>query len=252
MSGHSHWATIRRKKGAADAKKGAIFTRLAREIVLAAREGGGDPATNVRLALAIEKARAQNMPKDNIERAIRRGTGEDKSAAAMEEITYEGYAPHGVALMIECVTDNRNRAVAEIRHILTRFGGSMGQAGSVGWKFQRAAYFSLPASAMPYDKAFELGVEAGADDVSQDGDMIEIIGPVESFKAIGDRLRAANVQPEESGLRLIAKQEMELDPEKTVAVMKVIEALEELDDVQNVYSDLKISDEALAAVEAEG
>ena len=252
MSGHSHWATIRRKKGAADAKKGAIFTRLAREIVMAARDGGGDLSSNVRLALAVEKARAQNMPKDNIERAIKRGSGEDKSAAAMEEVTYEGIAPHGISLMIECVTDNRNRAVAEIRHTVTRLGGTLGQVGSVGWKFSRAAYFAVLSEALPFDKAFELGVEAGADDVAEDGDLIEIIGPVESFKAIGDKLQAANVQPEEAGLRMIAKQEMELDPEKTIAVMKVIEALEELDDVQNVFSDLRISEEALAAVEAEG
>ena len=161
MSGHSHWATIRRKKGAADAKRGQIFTRLAREIVMAAREGGGDPDSNFRLALAIEKARGGNMPKDNIERAIRRGTGEDKEGGTLEEVTYEGYGPHGVALMIECVTDNRNRAVAEIRHLLTRSGGTMAEAGAVSWQFKRASYFSFPASALNYDKAFELAVDAG-------------------------------------------------------------------------------------------
>src|SRR5512133_259817 len=143
MSGHSHWATIKRKKGAADAKKGAIFTRLAREIVMSAREGGGDPDMNVRLQLAIERARAQNMPKDNIERAIKRGTGDAKDGVILEQVTYEGYAGHGVALMIECVTDNRNRAVSEIRHVLTRSGGTMGEAGSVGWQFTRAAYFAF-------------------------------------------------------------------------------------------------------------
>ena len=129
MSGHSHWATIRRKKGAADAKRGQIFTRLAREIVIAAREGGGDPGANIRLAYAIERARAQNMPKDNIERAIKRGTGDSKEGSALEEVMYEGYGPHGVALLLSCVTDNRNRAVAEIRHILNRSGGSMAEAG---------------------------------------------------------------------------------------------------------------------------
>ena len=146
MSGHSHWATIRRKKGAADAKKGAIFTRLAREIVMAAREGGGDPETNVRLALAVEKARAQNMPKDNIERAIKRGSGEDKDSAAIEEVTFEGYGPHGAALMIDCVTDNRNRTIAEVRHVFSRSGGNMAEAGAVGWQFDRKSYFSFPAS----------------------------------------------------------------------------------------------------------
>ncbi len=250
MSGHSHWATIRRKKSAQDAKRGAIFTRLTREIVMAAREGGGDPETNVRLALAIEKARANNMPKENIERAIRRGTGEDKDSAAIEQIFYEGYAPHGVAMMIECVTDNRNRAVAEIRHVLTRSGGNMAEAGSVAWQFQRMAYFSFPASQLDYDRAFELAVEAGAEDVTQDGDNIEIIAPVEAFKDVANKLHAAGVQPEEAGLRYIAKQEIELGVEESLQVLKVIEALEDLDDVQNVYHNLKLSEEALAAVEA--
>ncbi len=250
MSGHSHWATIRRKKGAQDAKRGALFTRLTREIVMAAREGGGDPETNVRLALAIEKARANNMPKENIERAIRRGTGEDKDAAAIEQIFYEGYASHGVAMMIECVTDNRNRAVAEIRHVLTRSGGNMAEAGSVAWQFQRMAYFSFPASQLDYDRAFELAVEAGAEDVTQDGDNIEIIAPAEAFKEVANKLHAAGVQPEEAGLRYIAKQEIELGVEESLQVLKVIEALEDLDDVQNVYHNLKLSEEALAALEA--
>ncbi len=251
MSGHSHWATIRRKKGAQDAKRGALFTRLTREIVMAAREGGGNPENNVRLALAIERARANNMPKENIERAIRRGTGEDKDAAAIEQVMYEGYAPHGVALMIECLTDNRNRAVAEIRHVLTRNGGNMAEAGSVAWQFQRMAYFSFPASQLDYDRAFELAVEAGAEDVTQDGEHIEIIAPVESFKEIAGKLHAAGVHPEEAGLRYIAKQEIELDLEDTLQVLKVIEALEDLDDVQNVYHNLKLTDEALAVVETE-
>jgi YebC/PmpR family DNA-binding regulatory protein len=174
MSGHSHWATIRRKKGAADAKRGQVFTRLAREIVIAAREGGGDPSSNVRLQYAIERARAQNMPKDNIERAIKRGTGELKEGSAYEEVSYEGYAPHGIALMISVVTDNRNRAVAEIRHILNRMGGSMADAGSVAWQFSRKAYFSFPAEGEDTDTVFELAVEAGAEDVTFDDDTVEI------------------------------------------------------------------------------
>lgn len=250
MSGHSHWATIKRKKGAADAKRGAIFTRLAREIVIAAREGGGDPDSNFRLALAVEKARANNMPKENIERAIRRGTGEDKEGSAFEEVMYEGYAPHGVALMIEAVTDNRNRTVSEIRHVLTRSGGSMAEVGAVAWQFDRVAYFSFPSSAMNYDQAFELAIEAGADDVSEDQGMIEITGPVEAFKDIASRLHAAKVQPEEAGLRMAPKQELELPVDQTLQVMKLIESLEEMDDVQNVFSTLKVSDEALAALEA--
>jgi YebC/PmpR family DNA-binding regulatory protein len=249
MSGHSHWATIRRKKGAADAKRGQVFTRLAREIALAAREGGGDPASNVRLQLAIDRARAQNMPKDNIERAIKRGTGENREGGELEQVYYEGYANHGVALMIEVVTDNRNRAVAEIRHVLSRNGGSMAEAGAVGWQFNRSAYFSFPSEGHDQDKVFELAVEAGADDVIFDEDTIEIIGPVDAFKTISESLQKANIHPEEAGLRMLPKNEMELEPEATLQVMRTIESLEELDDVQNVFSNLNISEEALARLE---
>jgi YebC/PmpR family DNA-binding regulatory protein len=249
MSGHSHWATIRRKKGAADAKKGQVFTRLAREIVIAAREGGGDPGTNVSLQLAIERARAQNMPKDNIERAIRRGTGESKDGSTLEEVTYEGYAPHGIALMVSCVTDNRNRTVSEIRHILTRFGGTMAEAGAVGWQFKRSAYFSFPMNSQDPDKIFELAVEAGADDVTFEAGEAEIIGPVEAFKTIADSLRSAKIQPDEAGLKMLPINEIELSVDDTLQVLKVIEALEELDDVQDVYSNLHISPEVMAQLE---
>jgi YebC/PmpR family DNA-binding regulatory protein len=251
MSGHSKWSTIKRKKGAADAKRGAIFTRLAREIAVAAREGGGDPEVNFRLRLAVDKARAENMPKDNIERAIRRGTGEDKDGAAYEEIMYEGYGPKGVAFMIETVTDNRNRSVSEIRHALTKSGGSMGEVGSVAWQFERMAYFAFLSSALDYDKAFELAIEAGAEDVMEDDGMIEITGPVDTFKTIADLLHEAKVNPEEAELRMFPKQEMELDVNETLQVMKVIDSIEEMDDVQNVYSNLKMSEDALAALEAE-
>jgi YebC/PmpR family DNA-binding regulatory protein len=251
MSGHSKWSTIKRKQGAADAKRGAIFTRLAREIAVAAREGGGDPEVNFRLRLAVDKARAENMPKDNIERAIKRGTGEDKDGAAYEEIMYEGYGPKGVAFMIETVTDNRNRSVSEIRHALTRSGGSMGEVGSVAWQFERLAYFAVPSDELDYDKAFELAVEAGADDVAEEDGMVEITGPVDTFKTIADLLHKAKVNPEEAELRMFPKQEMELGVNETLQVMKVIEDLEEMDDVQNVYSNLKMSEAALAALEAE-
>jgi len=249
MSGHSHWATIRRKKGAADAKRGQVFTRLAREIALAARVGGGDPSTNVSLELAIDRARAQNMPKDNIERAIKRGTGESREGGELEQVFYEGYANHGIALMIEVVTDNRNRAVAEIRHTLTRNGGNMAEAGSVSWQFNRAAYFSFPAEGQDQDKIFEIAVDAGAEDVIFDENTIEIIGPVDAYKSISDGLTNAGVQPEEAGLRLIPKNEIELEPDATVQVMRTIELLEELDDVQMVFSNLTITDEAMAKLE---
>lgn len=249
MSGHSHWATIRRKKGAADAKRGQLFTKLAREIALAARLGGGDPSSNVRLQLAIDRARAQNMPKDNIERAIKRGTGEDKDGGAVEEIFYEGYAAHGIALMISCLTENRNRTIADIRHILNRYGGSMAEAGSVSWQFSRKAFFNFDLGNHDQDAIFELAVEAGADDVTFEDNEVEIIGPVESFKEISDKLHEANITPDDAGLKMIPNNEVQLSREDTIQVLKVIEMLEDLDDVQEVYSNLEITEEALAALE---
>lgn len=251
MSGHSKWATIKRKKGAADAKRGQVFTRLTREIVMSAREGGADPDTNFRLRLAVERARAQNMPKDNIDRAIRRGSGQDKEGAAFEQVFYEGYGPHGIAFMIECVTENRNRTVADIRHVLSKSGGNMGEAGSVGWQFTHKAYFSIPSDKASFDDIFELAVEGGADDVTEEDGSIEVIAPVETFKILSDQLRSANVQPEEAELRMVANQEMDLNVEQTMQVMRCIDALEELDDVQNVYTNLHISDEVMAALESE-
>ena len=251
MSGHSKWATIKRKKGATDAKLGQVFTRLTREIVMAAREGGGDPDTNFRLRLAVDKARAQSMPKDNIERAIKRATGEGKEGEVFEDVFYEGYGPKGVALIVECVTENRNRTVAEIRHLLTRSGGNLGELGSVSWQFKRAAVFTFPAEKVNFDKVFELAVEGGADDVNQDEDEIEVVAPVESFKTLVDRFRAAGLQPEEAELRMLPNQEMELDVDDTLQVVRAIESLEDLDDVQNVFSNLKISEAAMAAMESE-
>ena len=251
MSGHSKWSTIKHKKGANDAKRSKMFTTLARAITIAAREGGGDPDMNITLRLAIDKAKAGNMPKDNIERAIKRGTGEDKDGAALERIVYEAYAPHGVALIIETVTDNRNRTVAELRHKLSHAGGSMGETGSVAWQFTPRAYFVVPTEERAEDGAFDLAIEAGAEDVIYDEELIELIGEGTAFKQIGDQLRLMGVQTEEAELRMFPNQEMELDPQKTVQVMRLIETLEELDDVQQVDSNLAITDEALSILEAE-
>lgn len=250
MSGHSKWSTIKHKKGAADAKRGKIFTQLARAITMSAREGGGDPDSNFTLRLAIEKARAQNMPKDNIERAIKRGTGEDKEGADLEKIVYEGYAPHGVALIIETVTDNRNRTVSDLRHVLTRSGGNLGENGSVAWQFTQKAYFAFPVEGHDPDEMFELAVDAGAEDMEFDDESIEIFGAADSFKEISDRLRVAGIQTDDATLRMFPNQEMELEVEKILQVMRVVEDLEDLDDVQKVDSNLKISDEAWAKLEA--
>jgi len=251
MSGHSKWATIKRKKGVADAKRGQLFTRLAREITIAAREGGGDPNSNFRLRIAFDKARSENMPKENIDRAIKRGTGDDKSGGEIERITYEGYGPHGIAIMIDCLTENRNRTVSELRHILTHSGGNMAEVGSVAWQFQRIAYFSIPAKGVDFDKVFEMAVESGANDIKQDDEYIEIFAPVEAFKSISDRLNLANIETDESDLRLVPKQEIVLSLEETLQVMRVVEKIEELDDVDSVYTNLSISEEALQALESE-
>jgi YebC/PmpR family DNA-binding regulatory protein len=250
MSGHSKWSTIKRKKAVTDAKRGAVFTRYAREIAIAAREGGGDPESNFTLRLAVDRAKAGNMPNDNIERAIKRGTGEDKEGGVLEQITYEGYAPHGVALIVECVTDNRNRTVADLRHVLTKYNGSLGESGSVAWQFTQEAFFVFPQQGKDEDEIFELAVEAGADNVEFADGEAEIVGPVDSFKTIGDAIKAAGIAIEDAGLRMVANQEIELAPSETVQVMRVIESVEELDDVQNISSNLKISDEAIAEIAA--
>jgi len=203
------------------------------------------------LRLAIEKARAGNMPKDNIERSIKKGTGEDKDGVVYEEVTYEGYAPNGVAVILECMTENKNRTVAEVRHGLDKYGGSLGENGSVMWQFDRITFFTFSAEKMDFDSAFELAIEAGADDVTEDDGMIEIVGPVSTYKDISDALRAANVDIEDAGLRMEPKQEMALEVSDTLQVLKVVEHLEELDDVQNVYHNMSISDEAMEALATE-
>jgi YebC/PmpR family DNA-binding regulatory protein len=249
MSGHSKWSTIKHKKAQTDARRGAAYTKLAREIQIAAREGGGDPDSNFGLRLAIDRAKSANMPSSNIERAIKRGTGEDRDAASMEKILYEGYAPHGVALLLNCITDNRNRTVADIRHLLTKYGGSMGQEGSVSWQFTRKSFFNIPCGNHSYDDLFEVAVDTGADDVVEEKEYFEIIGPAESFKTIHDHLKTVSIQAENSGLRMDPNQEVELELDDTLQVINVIDALEELDDVQEVYSNLKITDETLDALE---
>jgi YebC/PmpR family DNA-binding regulatory protein len=249
MSGHSKWSTIKRKKAAADAKRGNLFTRLAREITIAAREGGGDIDTNFNLRLSVERAKSSNMPKDNIDRAIKRGTGEDKSGADLEQVMYEGYAPNGVALLIDVVTDNRNRTVAELRHVLSRAGGTLADVGSVSWQFRRAAYFAVPAVGLDAEMVFDMAVVAGADDVFLGRDDIEIIAPVENFKLISDALEDSGIKAEESAVRMLPNSIVQVPSEKTVQVMRVIEEVEDLDDVQHVYSNLDVTEEAVAMLE---
>jgi YebC/PmpR family DNA-binding regulatory protein len=249
MSGHSKWKTIQHKKAATDARRGKLFTRLAREIVIAAREGGGDPEANFNLRLAVDKAKAANMPKDNIERAIKRGTGELKGAELVEVI-YEGYAPNGVALLVQVLTDNRNRAVADVRRVLTRQGGTMAEAGAVAWQFERKGYIAIAPDGVDQDALFEVAVEAGADDVVFSDDMVEVFAELSDFQAVRQALEDAGIAFETAELSMIPKTPMQLGEKETIQVMGVIEDLEDLDDVQQVYSNLDISDEVMAKYEA--
>ena len=251
MSGHSHWATIKRKKGAGDAKRGQLFTKLAKEITLAAREGGGDVNTNFKLRLSIDKARSNNMPKDSIDRAIKRGTGESKEGVDFTNTVYEGYGPKGSALIIECVTENKNRTVADVRHQLSRSGGSLGESGSVAWQFTQRAYFLITGENLDFDQIFELALENGGDEVDESDDGIEILAPVENFKVLSDALFAANLHMEEATLKMIPNQPVDLPVEDTLQVLRCVEALEDMDDVQTVYHNLNISDAVLAALESE-
>ena len=250
MSGHSKWSTIKHKKAITDARRGQLFTRLAREVTVAAREGGGDPDIKFGLRLAIDKARAANMPKDNIERAIKRGTGELKGAELIE-LTYEGYAPNGVAVLIKVLTDNKNRVVADIRRILTRQGGSLAESGAVAWQFERKGYIAIAPNGVDDDTIFEIAVDAGADDVVFGDDMTEVYSEVENFQAVRQALEEAGIQFETVEMSLIPKNTLALEEKQTLQVMRVIDNLEELDDTQQVYSNLDISDEVMAKYEAE-
>lgn len=252
MSGHSKWSTIKRKKGAADAARGAVFTKLAREIQVAARQGA-DQNANFALRLAVEKARAENMPKENIDRAIRRGAGLDKDAAEIEQITYEGYAPHGVAMLVECLTDNRNRTISDLRRLFTRAGGNLGEPNSVAWQFAQKGYISFdrfdvdgaPTGVDP-DAIFMAALEGGADDVVMGDDVVEVYTDRESFAAVTRALSDAGFHPSAANLTMIPNQTLALGADEAHAVLHMVEQLEELDDVNNVYHNLELTDELVA------
>ena len=248
MSGHSKWSTIKRKKAAEDAKRGQLFTKLGKELALAAREGGPDPETNFRLRLVVDKAKAANMPKDNIERAIRRGAGLEKGEA-LEEITYEGYGPHGVALMIEVVTDNRNRAVADIRRWFNKLGGSLGETGCVAWQFEPKGYFTLETDDLDPNEIFDIAVDSGADDVIFGEDLAEVFADPADFQTVKERLEGHGLKLESAEITMVPKTTVSLDEKQTFQNMNLISTLEELDDVQQVYSNLDISDEVMAQFE---
>ncbi len=248
MSGHSKWSTIKRKKGAEDAKRGKIFTRLGREITVAARHSG-DPNANPTLRMAIDRARQANMPKDNIERAIKKGTGE-LGGGDLEEVTYEAYGPHGIPILIRCLTDNRNRTLADVRRVLNRQNGNMAEAGAVSWMFETKGYISVERDDQDPDEVFMIAVDAGADDVVISEDTFEIYTSPDELHAVREALGKKGLKADEAELSEVPKNEIELGPKDTVQVMGLIEALEELEDVQQVYSGLHVSDEAIAELEA--
>lgn len=235
MSGHSKWATIKHKKGALDAKRGKAFTRLIKEITIAARQGGGDPDGNPRLRAAIAAAKAENMPAENIKRAVQRGTGEIEGAA-YEEIVFEGYGPGGVALMIEVTTDNRNRTVSEIRHILAKNGGNLGESNSVSWMFSKKGLIAVPKSAADEEKLMGLVLEAGADDLRDEGDVWEVLTTPAAYEAVVAAIHGAGIETTVAELTMLASTYTKLEGPAAAQMVRLLEALEDHDDVQNVYS----------------
>jgi YebC/PmpR family DNA-binding regulatory protein len=244
MSGHSKWATIKRKKAAVDAKRGKIFTKLIKELTIAAREGGGDPAGNPRLRLAIDNAKAQNMPADNIDRAIKKATGE-LEGVSYTELTYEGYAPGGAALIVEVVTDNKNRTVAEIRHLFSRNGGTMAEAGAVAWMFDRKGIITINREGKSEDEMMETVLEAGADDLQTEDDFFIVQTTLEDFEPVRKALANAKLAIENASLQRVAKNLVAVGGDEAQKLVKLLDALEDHDDVQNVFNNADIDPAAL-------
>jgi YebC/PmpR family DNA-binding regulatory protein len=242
MSGHSKWSTIRHKKGAADAKRGKIFTKLIKEITVAARMGGGDPESNPRLRTAVAAAKAENMPKDNIERGIKKGTGE-LEGVSYEESTYEGYGPGGAAVMVESLTDNKNRAVADIRHIFSKNGGNLGENGCVAWMFDKKGYISVEKSAADEETLMEAALEAGAEDVREDGASFEVITAPEDLEAVREAIEDSNIPFVDAEVTMLPQTTANLQGKEAEQMMRLMESLDDCDDVQKVYTNADIPEE---------
>jgi YebC/PmpR family DNA-binding regulatory protein len=247
MSGHSHWATIKHKKGAIDAKRGKHFSKLSRAIIIAARHGGGDPEMNLKLRYAIDKARQASMPKDNIDRAVKRGTGE-MEGLIFEEITYEGFGPGGVAILVDVLSDNRNRTTGEIRKIFERTGGKMGAAGNVAYLFERKGLLSIDAGATTEDALMAIALDAGAEDFKHSGNTFDITCDPTVFNQVQEALKKNNLTPVVAEITQLPKAPVDVDPEIGKKVLRLMEALDDNDDVQNVYSNVNISEEMVAEV----
>lgn len=242
MSGHSKWHTIKHKKGATDAKRGKIFTKLIKEITVAARTGGsGDVDSNARLRKAVTDAKGMNMPNDTIDRAIKRGTGQ-LEGVSYDEITYEGYGIGGVAVLVETMTDNRNRTVAELRHIFSKNGGNLGEAGSVAWMFDKKGYIVVDKAAKSEDELFEIAIEAGADDMQDDGDVFEIYTAPDAFEAVTDALKAAGIEPQAAEVSMIPQNYIALTGLDAKSMLKLYDAIDDNDDVQKVYANFDIDE----------
>ncbi len=249
MAGHSKWANIKYRKMREDAKRGRIFTRLTREIIVAAREGGGDPETNPRLRTAIAAAKAANMPKENIERAIKRGTGE-LPGVTYEEVTYEGYGPGGVAVIVETITDNRNRTVSEIRYIFSKHGGSLGETGCVSWLFDKKGVITIKGQGLSEDDLLMVALEAGAEDLKKEEDTFQIITAPEDFEAVKEALEREGLPIEEAEITLVPKNTVRVEGDKAEKVLKLMDALESLDEVQKTYANFEIPEEVMASLGA--
>ncbi len=249
MAGHSKWANIKYRKMREDAKRGRIFTRLTREIIVAAREGGGDPETNPRLRTAIAAAKAANMPKENIERAIKRGTGE-LPGVTYEEVTYEGYGPGGVAVIVETITDNRNRTVSEIRYIFSKHGGSLGETGCVSWLFDKKGVITIKGQGLSEDDLLMVALEAGAEDLKREEDTFQIITAPEDFEAVKEALEREGLPIEEAEITLVPKNTVRVEGDKAEKVLKLMDALESLDEVQKTYANFEIPEEVMTSLGA--
>jgi YebC/PmpR family DNA-binding regulatory protein len=247
MAGHSKWKQIKRKKAVTDSKRGAVFTKLIKEITVAARQGGGDPAGNARLRTAIDAAKAENMPADNIERAIKKGTGQ-LEGVTYEEVTYEGYGPGGAAILVQVTTDNQNRSVADIRHIFSRQGGNLGTQNSVAWMFDKKGVITLDATRTGEDAALEAALEAGAEDLTRDADQFVITTTPGTLHAVLDALKARAFEPTSADIAMVPRNTVKVDGAEAERLLKLMEALEEHDDVSKVYSNFDIDAETLAAV----
>lgn len=249
MSGHSKWATIKRKKGKLDAQRGRMFTKLIKEITIAARAGGGDSDSNPRLRTAIATAKAANMPQDNIKKAIQKGTGE-LPGVSYEETTYEGYGPGGAAVILEVVTDNKNRTVAEIRHLFTKYNGNLGETGCVGWMFDKRGQIMVGKDKAEEEKLMELVLEAGAEDLRGDGDLFEVITSFESFEDVKDAIEKAGIEYTEAQVTMVPQNTVKLVGSKAESMIKLMMALEDHDDIQNVYANFDIDDDIMEKMSA--